>query len=134
MKFESGIQAEFHEVLATDFVMEPLTYLDCSATADAVVSSNQASGGGHASVGGTGSGGSGSEARGSLFEPEELGAQGGSHGGQAGGLGGSAVKITIGNVFYMDGTLNADGGDGSNHAGGGSGGSIWINAGNERKI
>ena len=129
MKFESGIRAEFHEVLATDLVMEPLTYLDCSATADTIVSSNQASGGGHASSGGTGSGGDGSEARGSLFEPEDLGAQGGAHGGQAGGMGGNKIKITIGNVFYMDGTLNADGGAGSNLAGGGSGGSIWINAG-----
>ena len=75
----------------------------------------------------TGSGGAGSDARGSLFEPEELGAQGGANGGHAGGLGGSFIKVTIGSVFYMDGTLNADGGAGSNHAGGGSGGSIWIN-------
>ena len=37
----------------------------------------------------TGSGGAGSDARGSLFEPEELGAQGGANGGHAGGLGGS---------------------------------------------
>ena len=54
MKFESGIRAEFHQVLATDFVMEPLTYLDCSGMSDATVSTNQASGGGHATQGGTG--------------------------------------------------------------------------------
>ena len=54
MKFFSGIRAEYHEVAATDFVMEPNTYLDCSAKSDSVISANAASGGGHATPGGSG--------------------------------------------------------------------------------
>ena len=54
MKFFSGIRAESHEVAATDFVMEPNSYLDCSGQSSSVVSANAASGGGHATPGGSG--------------------------------------------------------------------------------
>ena len=75
-----------------------------------------------------GSGGAGSDARGSLFEPEEVGAQGGS----GGGKGGSTIRLQVGSVLYMDGTLDTNGANTSDHAGGGSGGSVWITVGKFR--
>ena len=54
MKFYSGMRAQHHQVQATNFIMEPNSYLDCSGVATDTTSSAEASGGGHASMGGSG--------------------------------------------------------------------------------
>lgn len=64
---------------------------------------------------------------GSLYEPHESGSQGG---GAQGGLGGGVMRVTVGSILQLDGSMLVDGGSGTgNDGGGGSGGSVWITVG-----
>lgn len=83
--------------------------------------SNTNCGGSH---GGTGSGynqtnGYAGDVYGSVTAPETIGSAGGYEGG-------GAVKLDIGNNFYLFGTVIADGRDGEISQGGGAGGSVYF--------
>ncbi|MCP3870849.1 MAG: hypothetical protein GY703_22685 [Gammaproteobacteria bacterium] len=98
------------------------------------------SGGGYGGKGGdstpVSSGGSiGGAGYGSIMAPMALGSGGGnwsvSYG--AGGVGGGALRITVGGTLALDGEITTDGGDAAQNSGhcggGGSGGSIYLIAG-----
>jgi hypothetical protein len=67
---------------------------------------------------------------GSAEEPLDLGSGGGAGYLSRGGFGGGALRLSIGGLFTLNGTLNANGGPGLeyNYGGGGSGGSIYVTA------
>jgi hypothetical protein len=66
---------------------------------------------------------------GSVAEPSSLGSGGGIAGG-AGGPGGGAIRLSIGGILTVQGTIRANGANGTGaEGGGGAGGSIWIDAG-----
>ncbi len=88
-------------------------------------------GGGHGGFGGRGDNNEGGP-RGfhydDFFQPVESGS-GGGHGdsGWGGGYGSASIRLIVGAVLTLDGTVVVNGEDGYNaDAGGGSGGSIWI--------
>lgn len=67
---------------------------------------------------------------GSLYEPVDMGSQGGAtSSGAAGPRGGGVIRLKVGSVLQLDGTLDATGLSGTSGAGGGSGGSIWVTTG-----
>lgn len=88
-------------------------------------------GGGHGGAGGawtnTAAGGS---ANGSLEEPVNLGSGGGAGYHSRGGFGGGALRLSIGGLLQLNGSLTAHGGPGLdyNYGGGGAGGSIYVTA------
>lgn len=64
---------------------------------------------------------------GHLYEPVDKGSQGGpTNSGAAGPRGGGVLRLKIGSVLHLDGTLDTNGVSGISGAGGGSGGSIWV--------
>ena len=75
---------------------------------------------------------SGGIAYGSLTEPTEFGSGGG---GTVGGSGGGAIRLVVGGILQLDGTIAANGDNGRGNysrkeaGAGGSGGSVWITAG-----
>jgi hypothetical protein len=86
------------------------------------------SGGGYGGFGGASSSSAqGGAAYGSALGPS-LGSGGGAGSGP-GGFGGGAVKLVVGGVLKLDGTISANGGNGTNsNSGGGSGGSVWLSS------
>ena len=68
---------------------------------------------------------------GSITEPFDLGSGGGhpTDWTGTGGAGGGLVRLTVGNILTLNGTINADGLDGIPRGGGGSGGSVYVKTG-----
>ncbi len=92
-------------------------------------SSGYGGGGGYGGQGGigTGVGAFGGDTNGSELYPFDPGSGGGGGTPTAtGGAGGGAVRITVDNVFTINGTISANGANGISYAGGGSGGGIYI--------
>ena len=116
VKFACDFKAEFFEIEATDFYLEPDAKLDCSGrgfenqTAGSGKSSSLGgSGAGHGTPGGDGAAVSGGEEVGSVYEPVLPGARGGAGiGGVAGSRGGGRVRVVVGFAFRLDGILNVD--------------------------
>jgi len=72
----------------------------------------------------------GGPAYGSPIEPTSFGSGGGSTLNQgSGGAGGGAIRLEVGGLLTVDGSISADGKDAGSAAGGGSGGSIYITTG-----
>lgn len=117
IKFNSYFTAEFFEIEATDFYLEPDAKLDCagrgfkSKTAGSGVdSSSGGSGAGHGTPGGDGGVVNGGEEVGSVYEPVLPGARGGTgNGGVAGSRGGGRVRVVVGFAFRLDGIVTVDG-------------------------
>jgi len=89
-----------------------------------------ASGAGHGGLGGaSNSGVPVGLSYGSIIEPTTFGSGGGydQDAFRAGGAGGGAIRLTVGGVLTVNGSLTADGTNGVNESGGGSGGSVWVN-------
>jgi RHS repeat-associated protein len=94
-------------------------------------------GAGHGGEGGTGNAGvTPGVSYGSITEPTTLGSGGGQQTGAAGGPGGGGVRLTVGGIFQLNGTVTVNGYSGgydswpqSHSGGGGSGGSIWVTSG-----
>ena len=109
--------AEYFDVEATEFQLEPAATLDCSgrgsvyhSKATGANSSTAAAGAGHGSIGGHSmSGASGGQSYGSIYRPVMFGARGGSGPGGMGTRGGGKMRIRVGNKFILDGVLAADG-------------------------
>ena len=116
IKFNSYFKAEFFEIEATDFYLEPDARLDCSGRGflNKTTGSGQdsllgGSGAGHGTPGGDGGQVSGGEEVGSVYEPVLPGARGGSgNGGVAGSRGGGRVRVVVGYAFRLDGIVNVD--------------------------
>lgn len=116
IKFSSDFTAEFFEIEATDFYLEPDAKLDCSGrgfqnktTGSGRDSSSGGSGAGHGTPGGDGAVVSGGEEVGSVYEPVLPGASGGTRiGGAAGSRGGGRVRVVVGFAFRLDGIINVD--------------------------
>lgn len=91
---------------------------------------NSALGGGGATHGGVGGNYNNHKASsptyGSVFSPENLGSGGGRQNDTNPGIGGGAVKLTVGGATRLDGNISADGGSG---AAGAAGGSILLTTG-----
>ena len=87
-----------------------------------------AGGAAHGGRGGNGLGQAGSTAvYGSVTQPTALGSGGGVF--TTGAPGGGAIRLSVGGVLHVDGSVNSNGGDGVAFAdGGGSGGSVWAQA------
>ena len=91
-------------------------------------------GGGYGGAGGPGaSGAAGGGGYGSVVQPTDLGSAGGataaSYGGIPGGAGGGAIRLNVGGLLRVDGTISANGATGQaswSRSGGGAGGSVWI--------
>jgi hypothetical protein len=66
----------------------------------------------------------------SALLPSLFGSAGGNGSGSTfapfGGLGGGAVRLTVGNTLALNGEISADGLDGDLNSGGGSGGAVWL--------
>ena len=62
---------------------------------------------------------------------ENLGSGGGTgyNGTRPGGVGGGAIRLTVGGILRVDGVLDANGTSGDYHGGGGSGGSLYLQVG-----
>ena len=89
-------------------------------------------GGGHGGLGGvSAAGANGGGAYGSIASPALPGSGGGNGYFSVGGSGGGVIRLAVGGLLRLDGTIAADGGSGlyNNLAGAGAGGSIAINAG-----
>ena len=91
-------------------------------------------GGGYGGIGGTSwGGGVGGPTYGSVTDPTDLGSGGGTstgyYGEGIGGYGGGAIRLVVGGILRVDGSLTANGGAGSGTSGGGSGGSIYVTVG-----
>jgi len=87
-------------------------------------------GGGYGGKGGNGRAGLvGGSPYGSIVQPVNIGSSGGAATATS-GSGGGAVKIIVGGLFNINGTISANGTNGltNDRSGGGSGGGIWINA------
>ncbi len=90
------------------------------------------SGAGHGGFGGpSATGAVPGSGYGSALQPITKGSGGGSGlSGLPGGSGGGAVKLSVGKMLRLDGTITARGANGSeSRTGGGSGGSVWLKAG-----
>ncbi|MCX5689807.1 MAG: hypothetical protein NTV94_08510, partial [Planctomycetota bacterium] len=66
---------------------------------------------------------------GSSTQPTDFGSGGGKFVSTFGGNGGGLVRLSVGQVLTVDGTITANGSTTSTSAGSGSGGSVYINAG-----
>jgi hypothetical protein len=68
---------------------------------------------------------------GSSTQPLEMGSGGGRGYFSRGGFGGGAIRLSVGGILYLDGTISANGGPGLDYifGGGGSGGGIFLTAG-----
>jgi hypothetical protein len=90
---------------------------------------NTGAGGGHGGYGGmSASNLLGGVAFDSILAPSDKGG-GGGNGTGPGGVGGGAIRLSIGGLLRVDGIITANGANGTNnHSGGGAGGSIWMNA------
>ena len=116
IKFNSYFKAEFFEIEATDFYLEPDARLDCSGRGfvNKTVGSGQdsllgGSGAGHGTPGGDGGQVSGGKEVGSVYEPVLPGARGGNGtGGVAGSRGGGRVRVVVGYAFRLDGIIDVD--------------------------
>ena len=117
IKFSSYFKAEFFEIEATDFYLEPDARLDCAGrgfqsktTGSGQDSASGGSGAGHGTPGGDGGSVSGGEEVGSVYEPVLPGARGGNGtGGVAGSRGGGRVRVVVGFAFRLDGVINVNG-------------------------
>jgi len=90
---------------------------------------DRAGGAGHGGAGGTGNtGAAGGNTYGDFAQPITMGSGGGTDtcGGPMGGAGGGVLRLTIGGVLAVEGTISADGASPGGEAGGGAGGSVWI--------
>lgn len=86
-----------------------------------------AAGGSYGGRGGDGERSFATLTHGSFTEPTTPGSGGGNATNyEAGGRGGSAVRVIVADTFHLDGRLESNGGPGGNYAGGGSGGSIYV--------
>ena len=85
-------------------------------------------GGGYGGSGGlSSSNGAGGAAYGVLSQPADKGSEGGAGTVAPGGSGGGAVKLTVGRLLRINGSISASGANATNErAGGGSGGGIWL--------
>lgn len=116
IKFNSYFKAEFFEIEATDFYLEPNARLDSSGrgfenktAGSGRDSSSGGSGAGHGTPGGDGASVSGGEEVGSVYEPVLPGARGGTRTGSvAGSRGGGRVRVVVGFAFRLDGIINVD--------------------------
>ncbi|KAI8478546.1 hypothetical protein Bbelb_437250, partial [Branchiostoma belcheri] len=141
MKWACQLHAEFFNIYATDFFLEPSATVTSAGrgydTGGPGQGTDVGSGAGHATHGGngTGSGTVGGGTYGFLYRPVTLGSRGGSGSNNLPGpRGGGRVRIIVGAIFILDGEVNVDGdsaGSGT-RAGGGSGGSAWITSGHIR--
>ena len=89
------------------------------------------SGGGYGGVGGASATGvPGGIVYGSIAEPVDFGSGGGTGAGpnyDGGSRGAGALRLRVGGMLTVDGSISADGFDGfQDNAGGGAGGSVWI--------
>jgi hypothetical protein len=92
---------------------------------------NGGGGAGHGGPGGaTTNGGPGGITYGFSAEPATLGSGGGPGYLSHGGSGGGTVRLTVGGLLQLNGTLTANGGPGldNSYGGGGSGGSLYVTA------
>jgi len=63
------------------------------------------------------------------LQPVNPGSGGGAGLGGPGGVGGGVIRLTVGGLFEISGTVSANGADATNsRSGGGAGGSIWLGA------
>lgn len=88
-------------------------------------------GGGYGGAGGAGTNGApGGGTYGVAAQPVDLGSGGGLGYESTGGNGGGAIRLTVGEILYIDGAVTANGVPGADYiyGGGGSGGSIYLNA------
>ena len=115
LKFNSRFVAEYFEIEATDFYLEPDATLNCvgrgsttKGLGSGVDSPSGGSGAGQATVGGSGKTAAGGGVYNSLYAPTMTGAQGGAGPHGAGSRGGGRIKIRVGYAFILDGFLKAD--------------------------
>jgi hypothetical protein len=91
---------------------------------------NKGAGGGYGGAGGaSSSGAAGGASYGSAAQPVDRGSGGGAGANSVpgGSDGGGAVRLTVGGVLNVDGSLSANGNPGlQDESGGGAGGSIWV--------
>ena len=155
----SAGKSNLHLTIATDLIVDSNSGISANGRGDDTevgpgkgergTAGYGSCGGGGAGYGGTGgtgygSGGSGGSEYGSLMgpnEPNDLGSGGGravnNDGSSPGGKGGGCLRLTVGGVFTLDGSVTANGTNGawaspSNRyraGGGGSGGSIYARVG-----
>ena len=119
IKFSSNFKAEFFEIEATDFYLEPNAVLDCAGrgflnktAGSGRDSASGGSGAGHGTPGGDGQDVSGGEEVGSIYEPVLPGARGGARiGRSAGSRGGGRVRVAVGFAFRLDGIIDVDADD-----------------------
>ena len=86
---------------------------------------NGSGGAGYGGEGGHGSNASawkGGHAYGSIIAPDDMGSGAWSTGTADGGTGGGYVKLTVGGVLEMSGSISVNGGNGALGGGGGAGG------------
>lgn len=114
MKFNSQFLAEYFEIEATDFYLEPDATLNCAGRGSTnrgpgagIDSQLGGSGAGHATVGGSSKTVAGGGVYNSLYEPTMTGARGGAGPGGSGSRGGGRMKINVGYAFVLDGFLKA---------------------------
>lgn len=107
--------AEYFEIEATDFYLEPDATLNCAGRGSVskvpgsgLDSPLGGSGAGQATVGGSSKGKAGGGVYNSLYEPTLTGASGGSGPGGTGSRGGGKMRINVGYAFILDGFLRAD--------------------------
>ncbi|KAK3724602.1 hypothetical protein QZH41_005193 [Actinostola sp. cb2023] len=139
IKFNCRFTAEYFEIDATDFYLEPDAVLYCKGrgyTSQASKGSGKdspsgGSGAGCGTIGGSGKSVSGGDVYGSIYEPNLPGARGGWGPVAAGSRGGGRIRVDVGYAFIVDGILNTDADDvpANSASGGGSGGSVWIKTG-----
>lgn len=119
IKFNCRFSAEYFEVDATDFYLEPDAVLYCkgrgyvskAVKGSGTDSPNGGSGAGCGTVGGSGKSVFGGNVYGSIYEPTAQGARGGWGPITAGSRGGGRIRVVVGYAFILDGILNTDADD-----------------------
>ena len=133
-------QGGFHLTTLGDARLDPGTAINVNALGSASATGPGA--GGSATLRGGGGGGygglggawtntaTGGVTNGSAEEPISLGSGGGAGYLSRGGFGGGALRLSVGGLFQLNGSLSANGGPGLdyNYGGGGAGGSIYVTA------
>ncbi|XP_072025321.1 uncharacterized protein [Amphiura filiformis] len=140
MKWASRFTAEYFEILASDFYLEPSATLYCSGRGPEDggpgVGPIKGAGASHATIGGSAPGGTASGTTyGSLYEPTIGGSRGGPASSNAPGpRGGGVIRVKVGAILSLDGRIEVDGLDApaGSRAGGSSGGAVWVTTGHFR--
>jgi hypothetical protein len=133
-------QGGFHLTTLGDARLDPGTAINVNALGSSSASgpgaggSSASKGGGGGGYGGAGGAWTNTAAagvtNGSVEEPISLGSGGGAGYLSRGGFGGGALRLSVGGLLELNGSLTANGGPGLdyNYGGGGAGGSIYVTA------